>query len=228
MKQQGIRVYGIRQAVFFLLISLYLIPYTSTAQHFKAGLLAGIATTQVDGDTYAGYDKAGLFAGASVSSRFSKAPKWSVSFEITYIQKGSRKVPHPDKGDFADYKLKLDYAEVPLLLKYDFNLSDSTGQSHSSFTLFGGLAIGALVHSKEWDAFGVLPQGVPFQKTDLSTILGLSYSVSEHVGFDARTEYSVFPVRKGGNISYYQNWTYKFFKPGYYNNLIVFSLHYRF
>ena len=96
-------------------------PYTSIplfSQQFKAGALAGIATTQVDGDTYAGYNKAGLLAGGFVTHKFSPESKWSASFEIRYIQKGSRKVPHPDKGDFADYKLKLNYAEVPLLLKY--------------------------------------------------------------------------------------------------------------
>jgi hypothetical protein len=198
------------------------------SQQFKAGILAGIATSQVDGDTYSGYNKAGIFTGMFLTSRFAAKSKWSAAFEITYIQKGSWKIPHPDKGDFADYKLKLDYAEVPLLVKYDFNFSDSAEEQHRSFTLFGGMAFGTLVHSEESDASGVLPQGVPFQKTDLSTILGLSYSISEHIGFDTHTEYSVRPVRKGGNITYYQNWTYRFFKPGYYNNLIVFALHYRF
>ena len=229
MKQQGIRECGGRYRAMLCFIPLYLYTlYPLSAQQFKVGLLAGLATSQVDGDGYAGYNKAGLFAGGFVSKRFSAQSKWSASFEITYIRKGSRKISHPERGDFTDYKLRLDYAEVPLLLNYDFSISDSTGEKKTSLVLFGGIAVGALVHSEEWDAFGQLLGGTPFQRTDFSTVLGFSYSLSEHVGFDVRTEYSIEPVRKGGASAYYQNWTYRFFKPGYYNNLIVLSAHYRF
>src|SRR5688572_11278489 len=103
----------------------WLLSCAAFSQQFKAGLLGGIVTSQVDGDTYAGYNKAGLFGGAFVSKRISPESRWTALFEITYIQKGSRKVPHPDRGDYVDYKLKLDYAEVPLLLKYDFSIPDS-------------------------------------------------------------------------------------------------------
>lgn len=198
------------------------------AQTFKAGVHAGLATSQIDGDGYAGYNKAGLAAGAFVGRKFSAESKWTMLFEINYIQKGSRKVPRPDKGDYADYKCKLNYAEVPLLLKYDFIVSDSAGEGRMNFGIVGGVALGALVNSEEYDAFGQVSGGTPFQKTDLSYVLGLSYYLSEHVGFEARTVYSVVPVRKGGSSTYYPNWTQKFFKPGFYNNLLVFSVRYRF
>jgi hypothetical protein len=210
------------------LLVMLLITGSLFGQQFKAGLLAGVVTSQVDGDTYAGYNKAGLFGGASVSKRFSAESKWSALFEITYIQKGSRKVPHPEKGDYSDYKLKLNYAEVPLLIRYDFAYSDSSGADRMNFGLLGGVAVGALVSSAEWDAFGQLTGGTPFEKTDISYVLGLSYSLSEHIGFEARTQYSIIPVRKGGTSTYYANWTSNIFKPGYYNNLLVFALHYRF
>jgi len=201
------------------------------AQHFKAGVLAGIVTSQVDGDTYAGYSKAGICAGGYVTRKFSAGSNWSASFEIMYIQKGSRKVPHPDKGDFADYKLKLNYLEVPILLKYDFTnlqVQDTSGEKKIPFSVVGGIAFATLIHAEEWDAFGPVTGGTPFQKVDIPVILGLSYSFSEHIGVDIKTAYSILPVRKGGTSAYYQNWTYRFFKPGYYNNLIVFSLRYQF
>lgn len=215
-----------RKTVLLCTLNLVLCTFLS-AQPFKVGVHAGIATTQVDGDTYAGYSKAGLMAGGFVSKRLSPESKWTAAFEINYIQKGSRKVPRPDKGDFADYKLKLNYAEVPLLLRYDFAVSDSTGGNRMNFEAFGGIAIGALVNFEESDAFGVVTGGTPFQKTDVSYILGLSYFVTEHIGFEARTEYSIVPVRKGGTSTYYPNWTTNFFKPGYYNNLLVFSFRYK-
>ncbi|MEK6616790.1 MAG: porin family protein [Bacteroidota bacterium] len=212
----------------FKLIISFLIPYTlyltpvAHSQQFKVGLLGGISTSQVDGDTYAGYDKAGFFAGGFVTKKFFSESKWSASFEITYIQKGSRKIPHPDKGDYSEYKLNLNYAEVPILIKYAFSVPDSASKQKIKFQLEGGVAVGALVQSKEGPVLG----GVPFQKFDYSTILGLNYFLSEHTGFNVRYEYSIFPVRKGSIAQYYQNWTYKFLKPGYYNNLLIFSLHY--
>lgn len=198
------------------------------SQQFKVGMLGGISTSQVDGDTYAGYDKAGFLAGGFVTKKFSPESKWSASFEITYIQKGSRKISHPEKGDYTSYSLKMNYAEVPILLKYAFAVSDSSGGQKIKFQLEGGVAVGALVHSEEYDSNGLTPAGTPFQKSDYSTLLGLSYFLSEHIGFNVRYEYSMLPVRKGAIAQYYQNWTYKFLKPGYYNNLILFSFRYRF
>ena len=195
------------------------LAFGAFGQSFKAGLLAGLATTQVDGDGFAGYSKAGIFAGGFASKRLSPASKWTAMFEITYIQKGSKRNPI--------YKVKLDYAEVPILLKYDFAVSDSASGSRTNFGVLGGIAIGALVKSEESDAYGVLTGGTPFQKIDICYVLGLSYALSEHVGFEARTEYSIIPVRKGGSSTYYPNWTSNIFKPGYYNNLLVFAFRYR-
>jgi len=198
------------------------------AQQFKVGFIGGISTSQVDGDTYSGYNKAGFQAGGFVIKNISSNNKWSAAFEITYIQKGSRKIPHPDKGDNTSYLLKLNYAEVPLLVKYSFVIPDSAGEQKIRFSFEGGLAIGSLVYSREYDSFGAVSGGTPFQKADYSYILGLNYPLSQHFAFDVRTEYSIIPVRKGGTSSYYQNWAYKFLKPGYYNNLLLFSFRYQF
>lgn len=203
-------------------------PVSTEAQQFRIGFLAGLATSQVDGDTYAGYDKAGLMAGGFVTRRLSATGKWSASFEIMYIQKGSRKIPHPDKGDFTSYSLRLDYAEVPLLLKYRIAVPDSASGTKTRLEIEGGIAVGALVRSEEYDSFGAVAGGTPFQKTDYSTVLGVNYPFSEHFSASVRTEYSIVPVRKGGTSSYYQNWTQRFLRPGYYNNLILLSLRYQF
>lgn len=212
----------------FILIGLLflLFSFANAQKRFKAGLAGGLVTSQIDGDGYAGYNKAGLQGGAFVGTRLST--RWSGLFEITYIQKGSRKIPHPDRGDFLEYKCKLDYIEVPVIFKYDFSFTDSISQGRLNFGLFGGLAAGVLVNSEESDAAGVLTGGTPFNKGELSYLLGLAYSLSEHVGFEIRTEYSVLPVRNGGTSVYYPNWTANILRPGYYNNLLVFSARYWF
>ncbi len=243
MRKRRKRVYGIwyrEIRKYALSYTLYLIPYalylyTPTpllAQQFKIGFLGGISTSQVDGDGHAGYGKVGFFAGGFVTKKFSPESKWSASFEITYIQKGSRKNLPPDQGGYIIYSLKLNYAEVPLLVKYDFFVADSLGKQKMNFSLEGGVAIGALVHSEEYrDYAQVLPGTpgyIPFQKTDYSVLFGINYFLAKHIGFNVRTEYSMIPVRKVGTGTYHQNWTYKFFKPGYYNNLILFSFRYQF
>lgn len=197
------------------------------AQQFKAGLLAGMTATQVDGDTYGGYNKPGFVAGGFVTKKFSAESNWSAAFEITYIQKGSRKNPHPDRGDYSSYKLNLNYAEVPFLVKYSFYVPDSAAEKKFRLQLEGGIAAGALVQWKEENTNGPVTGAVPFEKTDISTVIGLSYALSERVLFNTRYEYSAFPVRKGPISQYYQNWTYKFLKPGYYNNSLLFSLRYQ-
>lgn len=218
-----------------LLCMCYMFPFIALAQQFKAGLIAGIATTQVDGDTYAGYNKLGFVAGGFVTKNFSaysggqyRKSKWSASFEITYVQKGSRKIPHPDKGDYSFYKLNLNYAEVPFLVRYSFIGTDSAGEKKSKFQIEGGIAVGALVQFWEEDKNGQVTGGVPFEKFDVSTVLGLTYLISDNLFFNARYEYSALPVRRGPVLQYYQNWTHRFLKPGYYNNVLLFSFRYQF
>lgn len=228
--KKSIGKYSIGYRALLFLLSLHLMPclLIPASAQFKAGLLGGIVTSQVDGDTYAGYDKAGLVAGGFVSRKLSEESKWTVQMEITYIQKGSRKIPRPDKGVYTSYKLNLNYAEVPLLVKYDFGMRDTSEGGRMRFSLEAGVAAGALVYSYEEDTYGPLPDGVPFQKTDFSTILGLNYHVSKHITFNIRTQYSVVPVRKGAIAQYQPNWTNNFLKPGYYNNLLTFSFRYQF
>ncbi len=200
----------------------------SYSQRFHSGVNVGLVTSQVDGDTYAGFTKLGFTAGGFVSKRFSADSKWNALFEINYIQKGSRKLPHPDKGDYSLYKLNLNYVEVPVLLSYDFRTTDTLLGLKNKFSLEFGLAFAVLVGSFEEDTYGQLPGATPFQKKDISVLAGIRYNLTKNIIFNIRTEYSALPVRKGGTSTYYQNWTYKFIKPGYYNNLLCFVFHYDF
>src|ERR1051325_2591243 len=144
MKAKGNKFLIQKSKAFLLTFELALFCSFAFTQQFKVGLATGIVTSQVDGDTHAGYSKLGFYAGGFVTKKFSQTSNWSASFEINYIQKGSRKVPHPDKGDYSIYKLNLNYAEVPLLLKYAFHSPDSLLGEKVKFQLESGLAVGAL------------------------------------------------------------------------------------
>lgn len=83
---------------------------------FRAGLRAGLSTSQVAGDTYGGFNQYGFDGGATLNGRVND--KWSAQFEILFVQKGSKFVGDAAKGDLRYYYMRLNYVEVPLLLQY--------------------------------------------------------------------------------------------------------------
>ena len=200
------------------------------SQRFHTGLMAGISATQVDGDTHDGYNKAGLMAGGFVSTNVSSSGKWESSFEIDYIQKGSHKIPHPEKGDYTEYLLRLNYIEVPLMLKYQISpmttVVDSAEVTHSKFSFGAGISFGALVHAEEYSGYSQVVGGVPFEKYEWAFLAELDYYFTKKMSVNIRHEYSILPVRNIKTTAYNIYWWNKLFSRGYYNNALVLTLKY--
>ena len=77
-------------------ILLAIVSIYSTAQNFDAGFTLGLTATQVDGDGYGGFDKAGPIAGIWVSRNFKGS--WMGRMELRYAQKGTlrkHRTKHP-------------------------------------------------------------------------------------------------------------------------------------
>jgi hypothetical protein len=166
---------------------------------FVGGLIFGGNFTQVDGDNYAGYHKAGINAGGVVFMNLGEhiAP----SMEILYTQKGARsKEPMPSSKQtfiIQDYKVNLNYAEVPILLNYF-----DRRKSH-----FGaGFSYGQVVGKKE-DATTSNPkyddtvdfENYPFKKSDVNFVLSGSLHFGGGFFLNLRFQYSLFSVRKRYN-----------------------------
>jgi hypothetical protein len=100
----------------FALSVLLMFNVWGLAQDFNGGLMAGLVGSQVAGDTYSGYNKAGLFLGGFVNYQFSN--RTVVQMELEYFQKGSRKNPKPDKDDYTSYLFRVNYIELPVLYQY--------------------------------------------------------------------------------------------------------------
>jgi len=84
----------------------------------KGAVVAGMNLSQVDGDEVYGFHKVGLNLGAAVIVPFSD--HWEVSMELSYSQKGSYQKPHYDSDSLTgEYKLKLNYLEVPVLVHFN-------------------------------------------------------------------------------------------------------------
>ncbi len=193
-----------------LILFLSIVCLTAQAQRFNGGLIFGFSGSQVAGDTYSGYDKFGLFGGGFVNYQFSDF--LTLQMEMEYVQKGSR---HNPKGeDVSSYKLSLDYVEVPLLLKITL---------YKGLKVEAGLSGGILVRSYE-EINGNSVSSRPFQSTNFSTVLGLSYQFSKKFTASFRASDSFTPIRKSKNSGD----IYRYYQYGQWHDLLTLSLHFQF
>jgi outer membrane protein with beta-barrel domain len=177
---------------------------------FRAGLKAGISTSQVEGDTYGGFDKFGFDGGATLNTKLSE--KWKFQFEILYVQKGSKHVGDPNQGDLSYYLLQLNYIEVPLLLQYE----------HKKFIFEAGPGFGYLINYKEEADYSQVSSKIPFNSTEVNASLGIHYKIHKNFGITWRFTNSVLPIRK------YASGASFWFNPGQRNNVLAFTLTYTF
>ncbi|MCX6296367.1 MAG: porin family protein [Bacteroidetes bacterium] len=197
--------------VFYIFIFLILCIFTSQAQtRFKAGIKAGISTSQVEGDTYAGFNKFGFDGGATLKAKINE--KWAAQFEILFIQKGSKHVGDANKGDLSFYLMELNYVEVPILFQYQ----------QKKFTFEAGPGFGYLINSKEYDTNGEIYNAIPFIKKEISASIGINYMIYKNLGMTWRFTESLLPIRK------YASGASFWFNPGQRNNVLAFTLTYTF
>lgn len=199
-----------KKSIFILFFILIIIPITKSQNRFKVGLKAGLSTTQVEGDTYAGFNKAGFDGGLFVNGKIND--KWSAQFEMLFVQKGSKHNSNPEKGDFTFYLMQLNYIEVPVLFQYH----------QKKFTFELGPGFGYLVSNKEFDFYGGDPYSTPFQTTEISASIGISYLLNKRLGINWRYTNSLLPIRKFSSVATYG------YNPGQRNNVLAFTLTYQF
>ena len=178
----------------FLLLSITKVSaqnYYTDDHKFYGGLVLGTNLSQVDGDDYRGYDKAGLNAGAIVFSKIDDQLAWSM--EILYSQKGSKSngVQALEPGIYIQkYGVNLNYAEVPVMINYFIKGKSNFG---------GGLSYSRLASSSEnlTEIGAATPNlnNYPFKKNDLNLILGGNVHLWQGLYFNLRFQYSMVSIR---------------------------------
>lgn len=184
----------------YILLFFLIMGFSAQAQTFKGGLAVGGNFAQIDGDRIAGYTKAGLNLG--FVSEMVLTESWSLGFEILYAQKGSSTNLFITQRNLPfTFRIKWDYIEVPILVKFD----DPRGDLK-----FGaGISIGRLVRTQYEEAGTDLTDFVfgnnPPNRTDLNVTGEMTYMVSNFFGFNLRMNYSIFRVRQDcANSAYRQ------------------------
>lgn len=180
------------------------------AQRFDAGLIAGFNGTQVEGDSFKGYHKAGLLAGVFVQTDI--APAIVAGMEIKYSQKGSRRKYDEKQPEIEKYVMKLGYIDIPLFMGF---------RTNDKSMIIGGIAPGVLIHSKEIGAYGELPEEdrQDFNTFDLQPFLGFQFDFLERASLDLRLAISVLKCSDKPKTNYY-------FHNGLYNNVISLAFYY--
>ena len=176
--------------LFFIL--LFLVSTSSFAQRFKAGAIAGVTLSQMDGDQHTGFDKFGIQAGlkgiAIITERI------HVNTELLFSQKGSF-FPSRLGVEKKDYTIGLNYMEVPILVDV---LVKQIDKDHYRHHLSGGIS-----YSRLFNANFEEPSNSPisfkrfeeeFNKNELSLVLGYGNYITRNIGLDFRYTYAFSQV----------------------------------
>ncbi len=194
---------GVRSSILFIVVGLIALqadaqkkpesPFADEYRSFWGGVAGGVNFSQVDGDGFAGYNKVGLNVGPIVYVRFSTLI--AASLEINYSQKGS-KVRRITESMYSGpgverYDLKLNYAEVPVMLHII-----PEGRFHYSL----GASYGYLLSSEETAETVAAPVNLDqdifqFLDQDINLMFGAGYQLYGNWFFTGRFAYSLSTIR---------------------------------
>ena len=209
----GTQILCMKVSFSFLFLSVFLLFFQSEAlsQKFHGGITAGLVGSQVAGDKYSGYHKAGVFGGGFVNLELSKHS--TLQMELTYFQKGSRENPD-STNNFTSYILRLNYVELPLLYQYKVNKWVFEAGPSLGFNVgyFEEINYDENTNNNE-------PVVVTFQIN-----AGIRFFITEHFGADFRTNNSLLNIRQE-NVT---GDVWRFWGYGQFNDALVLSVFYQF
>ena len=201
------------------ILSFLLVSFINTslfAQRFNAGVIVGPTFCQVDGEEYAGFHQLGLTAGAYINLPFND--HFSGQMELKYALLGAHSSHYEiteREPTLKPYSLRLHYAEIPLMLRYNL------GALRVNFlTLEAGVSLDVRLRATEdTDGdFEVTTKRWSFLSATANA--GMHFDITKHFGIGARFMYSIAPCRYVGNPT--PGW----FRYHYYNKVIQLTLTY--
>jgi len=204
-----------RNKILLFLIVLIIFSGKLSAQSFKGGVTFGLAASQVAGDGYWGFNKAGIFAGGWVNFDFKENS--FLQMELTYFQKGSRHNPNYEKNpaDFP-YIFRVDYIELPLLYQF------KTGR----FIIEAGPSMGVLIHYYEASDQLIISDkenaNIPTRLT-FQVNLGMQIVITDRISAGLRANSSLINIRQK-NVT---GDTRRLFWFGQFNDALVIAAYYR-
>ena len=165
-------------------MTLFILTAPLSGQQFNAGFFGGINVSQVNGDSYTGFNKLGLNAGFFVNRLIENHIYWQV--EIKY---GARGVYQgPSDADPSLHKSAYHIVELPLSVNYLFD---------EKIMVELGTSPEVLITTRYWDENGLLnsssyPENRRF---GLSVFAGIGYWFNDRMMAGLRYTNSAIPFR---------------------------------
>ncbi len=201
-----------------LLLLACFVAVSLSAQTFDFSLNGGLTMGQIDGDHSAHYNHLGYQAGVNTTFPISDNDRLRMLVEIVVIHKGSE----VRNNVVTDRSVGLHYVQLPLLVTYSMNMS-----RYKSLRLGAGVAPAFLFHASAKEGNEELPLVAEnYKRWDiLPFVADATLFFSKHVGVSVRYYNSLVGIEKESAQG-----TYRLFRSnkGVFNNLISFSINYRF
>jgi hypothetical protein len=154
-------------------------------QRFRAGIIAGLTASQIDGDESYGYNKLGLQAGVRAAAILNKRAESSI--ELLFAQRGARNELIPNNINPNNFSLTLNYVEVPLQFHYKDWFVDDDEDGFYRVVVNGGLSYGRLINFRVSDDLSFIEVVAPYvNKNDFNYLLGATIYANRHLGFTIR------------------------------------------
>lgn len=159
---------------------------------FKGSAVLGFTMSQIDGDGLLGYDKLGISTGLKLE--YDLSDRMGMGFELLYSQRGSQS-GFLGSGDIQ--RTHIDYIEIPLygIIK-DWYIED---ENYYKIKLHFGLSYGYLMNISS--ANGLYDEDInQFNTSDISWLMGPTYSINSRWSFSARFTRSFTKLFKSNNL----------------------------
>lgn len=160
-------------SVLILCLSLGCAPSWLQGQGVGGGLTGGVVASQIDGDTWGGFNKWGYQFGGFAYYDFND--HIALQVEILQSRRGSREV----QTDFG--QVTLSFIDVPILFQYKRPLSNG-----GTAVAEGGLSANLLLSGKTGFKPLVLDQTENYRRLSTELHLGAAWYFSEKIGLYGR------------------------------------------
>ncbi|MDD4848259.1 MAG: porin family protein [Bacteroidales bacterium] len=190
-----------------------------SAQNFFGGVIAGINASQVDGDNFSGYKKAGFNGGGFVGYQFTR--RSGLRFGIEFSQKGARQNPKYDENgnlispNAYTFLFRENCIDIPVAYMFYLN---------RLFVFEGGLSYTYIFNAmRSYDDTGSNDMS-DIKKNSINMLLGVNVNITKHLFANLRFSYGLTPIGKATT----QLTRGIFGVVGQYNNVFTLSLGWNF
>jgi len=179
---------------YFLTIIVSLFAGQIRAQQIQGAVIAGGNLSQVDGDEIFGFNKIGFNGGLAAMAPIGK--NFQLSIEILYSKKGSNQGQQYKDVDSignvttGEYKLNLNYLEVPVLFMYNDKdvITGGVGFSYARLVSIREYEHGQRVETTTLN-------GGPYNRNDFNILADVRFGIYKKLKFNLRYSYSLTSLR---------------------------------